>query len=509
MKIFIKNMQFFLMLSILISGFTQCNDRWEEMNTDPNRLTDIPDEYLFTSAVRGAFNDAMGDFQMTFGGQYAHIYISSNYVRDVDKYNGFGTKDYPEYIYEGVYNSSVRNAVEVMKLTSAGEQYENKWRNVQAQIIAIISFSKLSDTFGDIPYSEAGMGKYGITTPKYDTQEDIYSDMVTRLANCIAVLQEPEADENVYASDIDPIYQGDVGNWIRFANSYRLHLAMRARFANPAKYEPIITECLANPLIDDNTQNPTLQTSDSKSGLYNPWWWKWNESQQGVYNLVFGEKIINILNSTNDPRLSFFADKNPDGEYVGLPNGLLDEEYAKWNRKDISIPSEAFFAQDQPIYLITAGQIALLKAEAALFNIGGAADVNGLYRSAITLAMEQWAIDADSINLYLANEPEASLNGNQENMFRQIATQMWIAAVPNAWESWSVIRRTGYPLIAQRTSPELSQGVTNGYMPSRVSYPITKESSINGDNMQEAISRLPGGQDKIDAKVWWDVRNIQ
>ena len=509
MKIFIKNIQFFLILFVLVSGLTQCDKRWEEMNTDPNRLTDIPDEYLFTSAVRGAFNDAMGDLQMTFGGQYAHMYISSNYVRDVDKYNGFGTKDYPEDIFESVYNSSIRNATEVMKLTSVGEQYENKWHNVQAQIIAIVSFSKLTDVFGDIPYTEAGMGKYGLTTPKYDTQEFIYADMVERLANCITVLQEPEADENVYASDIDPIYQGDVSNWIRFANSFRLHLAMRARFADAAKYEAVIAQCLALPLIDDNTQNPSLQTSDSKSGLYNPWWWKWNESTQGVYNLIWAEKIINTLKNTNDPRLSFFADKNPDGEYIGMPNGLEDEEYAKWNRKDISIPSEAFFAEDQPIYLITAAQITLLKAEAALFNIGGASDANGLYQSAITLAMEQWAIDADSINLYLANESEASLSGDQENMFRQISTQMWIAALPNALESWNTIRRTGYPVIAQRIAPEVSQGITNGYMPSRISYPITKERSINGVNMQEAIDRLPSGEDKIDAKVWWDVRDAQ
>ncbi len=74
------------------------------------------------------------------------------------------------------------------ELTSEGEKYENRWHNAQAQIVAIISFSKLTDMFGDVPYSEGGMAKYGIEEPEYDTQEEIYSDMVDRLENCICCI---------------------------------------------------------------------------------------------------------------------------------------------------------------------------------------------------------------------------------------------------------------------------------------------------------------------------------
>ena len=496
-----------LIISAVVSGLTGCTERWEEMNTDPNRLTNLPDEYLFTNAVRGAFNDGSQYYNTTFGGQYSHIFVASNWERDVDKYNGFGTKDYPEYIFEDVYNSSIRNVVEVLKMTSEGGEYENRWHNAQAQIIAVISFSKLTDTFGDVPYSEAGMAKYGVMLPKYDKQEDIYADMVARLENSIAVLEEPEAKDNVYASDVDPIYQADVDKWIRFANSYRFHLAMRARFADPAKYEPIIAQCLSDDLIEENGQNPTLMTSDSKSDLYNPWWWRWNESQEGTYNLVWAEKFINTLKETNDPRLYFYAIKNPAGKYVGLPNGLTDEAYSTWNRKDVSIPSGEFFAKNQPIYMITAAQITLLRAEAALYDIqntGG--DANALYQEAIRLSMEQWDINSDSIDNYLANESEASLGTDTEDNFRKISTQMWITSVPNAFEAWCTIRRTGYPVIPQRTSPFLDPGITDGYMPTRVSYPITKEKTINGENMQVAIDRLPNG-DQIDEKVWWDVHD--
>jgi hypothetical protein len=501
--------RFGLIIILIFSGLTSCTERWEEMNNNPNSLTDLPDEYLFTSAVRGAFNDAMGDIQVNFGGQYAHIYISNNWVREIDKYNGYGTQDYPEMVFNGVYNSSIRNAVEVLHLTSEGEKYENRWHNTQAQIVAIISFSKLTDMFGDVPYSEGGMAKYGIEEPKYDTQEEIYADMVDRLANCISVLEEPGAETNIYASNVDPIYKGDLDKWIRFANSYRFHLAMRARFADPPKYEAIIAECLSLPLIESNDQNPTLETSESKSDLYNPWYWQWQSSQEGVYNLVWADKFISTLSETNDPRLSFFASKNPDEQYVGMPNGLTDEAFSSWNKKNASVPSGSFFAKDQPIYLLTAAQIWLLRAEAALFNLSGATgDANTMYQTAIELAMEQWNIDSDSIAVSLAGEAEANLYGDQENRFRQISTQMWIASVPNAFESWCTIRRTGYPVIPKRTDPQLSPGITDGFLPTRASYPFTKELTINGENLNEAISRLPGGEDKIDTKLWWDARDI-
>ena len=89
-------------------------------------------------------------------------------------------------------------------------------------------------------------------------------------------------------------------------------------------------------------------------------------------------------------------------------------------------------------------------------------------------------------------------------MFRQIATQLWISFVPNTFEGWTTIRRTGYPVIEQRTSDMYSKGVTDGYMPTRLKYPFTVEASVNGVNQQAAIENMGG--DKIDLQLWWDVR---
>ena len=76
--------------------------------------------------------------------------------------------------------------------------------------------------------------------------------------------------------------------------------------------------------------------------------------------------------------------------------------------------------------------------------------------------------------------------------------------MPNCIDSWFSIRRTGYPVIPQRTAENLDQGLTNGYMPTRLNYPSTVERSVNTRNLMDAIERI-GGEDRIDIKVWWDV----
>lgn len=493
-----------LVLFITLSLFSACDDRWEEMNTDPNKLSILPDEYLFTNAVRQTFRDQYERFDIDYGGQYAHIWVGDNWNREVDKYNDIHSQgDIYERIFRGIYNGPIRNIVEVLQMTGPGGDFENPARNAQASILATLNFSRMTDFYGDIPYFQGGMGKYDILKPEYDDQEEIYDDMVSRLREAISVLKS-SSDSEIYSSAEDPLFAGDRDKWIRFANSLRLRLAMHARFADPGKYNNVIDECLGESLIEDNSQNVKLEMQDSDNpDLYNPWNNKIIDYQSGIYTLNLGEKFITTLEDVNDPRLAFFATKTSGDEYLGMPNGLTDTYYAGWSRANSSLATEQFLAKDQPMYLMSASEIYLLRAEAALFGLG-AGDANQLYQTGIALAMEKWSIEDSLVVDFLSNEAEASLNGDQENMFRQIATQLWISFVPNAFEAWTTIRRTGYPVIEQRTSDMYSKGVTDGYLPSRIKYPFTVEKSANGDNQDAAISNMGG--DEIDLTLWWDVR---
>jgi len=118
--------------------------------------------------------------------------------------------------------------------------------------------------------------------------------------------------------------------------------------------------------------------------------------------------------------------------------------------------------------------------------------------------MSLWKIPQDSINRFINEEPEATLFGDEENMLRQIGTQKWLALITNFTESYTEIRRLGYPVIPRRTDPFLDAGVTDGYLPKRFLYP-PEEISLNQKNVEEAIERQ--GPNKITTPVWWDVRD--
>ncbi len=528
---------------MVVPMFQSCQDRLDEMNQNPNALTELPAEYLFTSAVRGTFRTGLQRIQGDFGAQYAHLAVSESWDRSTDTYDiGHLRGDVTQDVFRDIYRDAIRYCSDIAELTAPGGKQENEVQHALNDFVSLLNFAKLTDMFGDVPYSEGGLGKVGVFTPKYDEQKDIYADMIERLNADINVFKSANFELDGFPG-ADPIYNNSKDKWLRFANSFRLRLAMRARFVPETKsfYEGVISESLNQPLIEDNSQNATLEHWDSEDGaLYNPWYNLYRQRHESrIYEFNVSEKFVEWLKETGDPRLEvlvtkatlsdvyikWLTDRNdprleylqdPENYYLGMRNGLIIEErdakadvnfngqfvkVDKWPRKDLSALSLNVLAKDQPLYFMTAAEIWFLRAEAAVVNLSSE-NASELYQNGITRAMELWDIDAGD---YLASSAQGALTGSNEEKLEQIGYQMWIAFVPNYLEAWSNIRRTGYPKIQKRTSPELSKGVTTGELPKRLRYPQTTERNINGVNMQEAIDRMGG--DKIDNAVWWDVRD--
>ncbi len=69
-----------------------------------------------------------------------------------------------------------------------------------------------------------------VYSPKYDTQESIYKDLLKELREAAAQLDD---NKDAYGS-ADILYGGNVAKWRKFANSLRLRLALRVRYVDPA-----------------------------------------------------------------------------------------------------------------------------------------------------------------------------------------------------------------------------------------------------------------------------------
>ncbi|WP_175549962.1 SusD/RagB family nutrient-binding outer membrane lipoprotein [Mariniphaga anaerophila] len=490
-----KNSWFLLILMLFFT--TNCDDKFEEINTNPNSVTSIDNEYLFANSVLETFRgDGQKFLQYPFGSQYAHIYTGGNNALFVDRYFDYFESVEYKYVFEGFFYGSIRLVEEVLRVTQPGGEAENEVRFAMAQVVSMINYARLADSFGSIPYKQGGVGQTGVLYPEYDSVESIYKDMMDRLKEITALLNT--ADPTLGYPGADPLYNNDMKKWARFANSFRLRLATRARFADPDYTKKVITECLAHDLIEDNDQNAVNKNQDSdieefSNPVYSHYgYWKWNMS----------ELLVNFLKSNNDPRLPLFVKPNSNGEFVGLPNGLSDEYLLNWNSDNISAPTDLLVGKAAPTYLMAAAEIWFLRAEAALFNLVPG-DADELYKTGIRKSFEQWGVPPNQIVAYLTEAENATLKGSQEEMLEQISTQMWISFMSNPVEAWSNIRRTGYPRIQKRTAPEFSLGDTNGLLPTRLKYP-TSEININNQNYLKAVAEQ--GADNISTPIWWDVQ---
>ncbi len=498
-KIFYKMFRRSLLFTVILLtvGISSCNESLIDMNENPLALSELPDEYLFTTGVRQIMRGDIGDYDLRFNSQYAHIYVTNSEMRASDSYKDFHTQDIYRFMFENNYINSLRNINEVVSLTAEGK-YENPVRNAIARITASVEFARMTDLWGDIPYFEGAKGLDNILYPKYDRQEEIYKDIISQLKNAIGVLEK--ADPSMGYAGADPVYDNNLGKWAKFANSFRLRLAMRIRFADPAYSAGIITECMAHPFIEWNNENFGLKFQESEnSELYNPWY-----DIRKHQDWKMSDKFVEWLKATNDPRLEILVDTTKAGEYKGYLNGINDQATSQYQWTDFSAPKPILYSKSQPRNMMTASEVWFLRAEAALFNLAPG-NANELYQTGIRRNLEFWNVQPAKIDNYLNTQPEAALNGTTENKFRQIATQMWIAFVPDFTEAYSNIRRTGYPVIPQRTDSEtFSLGVTNGILPKRFKY-SSSEYRTNKANVDIAVENQ--GPDLIDTPVWWDVRD--
>jgi hypothetical protein len=147
-----------------------------------------------------------------------------------DKY--LACESYTAAFWGRRYDNPVRNLTDLITSTADDPQQIN--RNLMARGARVLLFHRLTDLYGDVPYSEAGKGyTESILQPKYDAQEAIYEDMVDELK---AVRDSLDPAKPTYG-DGDLFFGGDVQQWRRFANSLMLRIALRHVKAAPSKAE--------------------------------------------------------------------------------------------------------------------------------------------------------------------------------------------------------------------------------------------------------------------------------
>ncbi len=517
-------------LSLLISS--GCRTDLASVNEDPNAISEstMDYKYLLTAAEMYA---AGTDYE---GWRNSMIYCSTmiqHLASNEDYWNG------DKYTYSAGYNSAywdrqfpngIRDIIEVIAHYKDKSEYVNAY-NI-ARIVKVISFQRMTDLYGDVPYSEAGSGYMtGTLYPKYDKQQEIYADMLNELNEAAQAL-------NVNASNTlgsaDLIYKGDVTLWKKYAYSEMLRLAMRMSKVNATDAEKWVKVAVAGGLISSNDENALIQHNTTVNNACN------GNARILVWDdpnaTRLSKTLVDMLKNTSDPRLKYMATvaTNPGAQWstsnydygdttyskqIGMPNGYdvlgsttdisnasnwpgTKGVYTNVDRNKYSIVNRYTFARmDAPTFMHTYAENQLLLAEAA-YRGWVTGEPETYYNEGVKAAMEQLTqtganpgVSSTQVSAYLAKNPY-----NSATALQQINTQYWLATFMDEYEAWCNWRRSGYP---QLTPVNYFGNVTNGTIPRRFTYP-TSEATSNTKNYDEAVSRLSNG-DVMTSRVWWDV----
>ncbi len=495
-------MKRFIYILSLVLVLGACDEGFEELNVDPTKPVQVNVGNKLTAAQLFASSERYDNWRANLIYQSTmmqHIATTAGYW-DGDKYTW--NRGYASSLMDRYYGNAVKTLEDMLvQLDEEGAADEMK---AITRIMRVFVFSRLTDLYGDVPYSEAGKAVLeGILTPKYDAQSEIYADMLNELSEAAAALGTGTSG----FGDADIIYQGDQAKWQRLAYSLMLRLGLRLIKVDPAGAQSWATQAISGGVMESNADIFFVPHTVGPEGV--------NQNGNGEVFQVDGnprlsKTFVDWMQAGNDPRLPVLGARRGDGstnpaDLIGFPNGLdaqlLMDMTGEENTDAYAEPNRSIITGlDAPMFFQTYAEVQFMLAEANVrWGLGGDAETH--YNAGVRAAMEMLAMYGDGgiiasadIDTYLTNNPY-----DAGNALEQISTQYWAATFLNEYESFSNWRRTGFPVLVPVNYPG---NVTNGTIPRRMSYSESEQVN-NAANYNEAISRQ--GPDELTTRVWWDV----
>ena len=399
----------------------------------------------------------------------------------------------------------------------------------------------ITDVYGDVPYFQAGMmpvqpGNIETNLP-YDSQKDIYTDMLVSLEKANTLF----AEASNFSSVLDNTYGGDVKSWRRLGNTLYLRLLMRISLKTLEESNGMVDlgeeygildvkakiAEIYDGYVNNNGNYPIFRSVDDRalvhynslvSAYYTPFYNTTNTLfKQIAACQTLVDKMVTINTSGKtviDPRYYYYFDSVnglPVQKYPAYIDNYIEElkkqnkEVGRYAHGSSSLggnlknaSSYSFMNYSEPLFIF---------AEACCrgWIQGGIAVTKELYLSACEASMVEWnpedinpdrvAKRPDYIQYIAEGFPETL---TKEEQLEIIMTQKWIASFWYGVETWSDYRRTGYPIL--RTDGEAA--INNKILCTRMRYPYT-EPYQNGKCYQEAVNGWLGGSDDMLTDVWF------
>ncbi|MBK1895486.1 SusD/RagB family nutrient-binding outer membrane lipoprotein [Chryseobacterium paridis] len=479
-----------LLLNILlISGIglipVSCSRSLDEVNIDESRISDpvaakllVPIQYNMASVNYMRANDFTFDIMQVSldfpneGNSLSRYYLTEN-------------------TGAGFWNNSYKWLKQVKDLKEAAIVEKDQNYQAIAMVLNAWIYSNLTDTYGDIPFTEASRLDDGISQPKFDKQKDIYVRLLDDLkaANALFITNKPLTGNDLfYKAESDA---NGIINWKKFCNSLSLRLLTRILKKNGEvnvhqRIQEIVNDPATYPLFQNNNETAKLNIT-GVSPLLPPI----ARPQDFTTGRAASEFFVEALKANNDPRLAMFFGQAKDIAsqqnigYKGAPSGyaygtIFSYQPSNMNQNLAKAPLN--------ILIYPYAELQFILSELANKGIiqGNA---QTFYENGVKAAIEQWGAVVPAN--YFAN-PNVAYNGNID----RIMLQKYIALFFVDQQQWFEKRRTGFPVL-----PNNGGLLNNGNLPQRLMYPPNPK-VLNTANYQAAVQQMGG--DNINIKTWWN-----
>lgn len=480
----IKHISIALLLSAMV-GLQGCTKNFDEINTDPNKVENVTPSALITPTVYGMstyFTVRSNDFTWE---------IMQTGLANPSAANGVHRYYFTETSGDGTWNTCYRYLRNIREMESAAATSgQDVYKAVAITLKAYIA-GLLTDSFGDVPMSEALRAEEHISQPKFDKQEQIYADMIAALETANTLY----AGEDVMNGS-DLLYNNKKELWRKFNNSLllRYYLRQSKRIPAAAKIKTILDNPAQYPIFTSNEDAAIVKITGQS-----PYDYAWGRRQDYVNFTAMAEFFVDNLNALNDPRRPFIMteatemvnNKPVKIGYKGIPAGHSGDLSAyKFSPStpngDLMYPEVVGTAIKE--ILMPYSEVEFIKAEVYL-SLGMDTEAQTAYEKGVRASIEQYGgqVPAD----YFANEA-AKYNGTLE----RIMLQKYLGLFMVDYQQWFEYRRTGYPKL-----PKTPYMFYNGVMPTRFMYK-NEVRRFNPDNYAKAVEQMGG--DDFHTKVWWE-----
>lgn len=516
---------------VLLAGFTGC-ENWLDINQDPNNLTNSTKELVLTGAQKQfAERQQMGNssgYAALFGawiGYYGHSGGWSGW-NNVKSYNMTSSD------YNGDFNDPYRAELKSLNYVKDVAEEEGSFAYIAiSKILTAVTYQRLVDNYGDIPYTEAVGGFDGEVTPVYDDAQEIYDDLVMQIDSAIMYLNMAKENSQTIDATTDIIGGGDIDYWKQIANTFKLRILIRQSVARDSYVASNMSFDDAGFVTSSVTANPGY--IDNTTDKMNPFYESFGKNTSGDLtsaNQQYGLNIFlsTLYKSTSDPRLELCWEPGVDTEDYShaLQLGQNGDPLDHWSNGSVRMgPGLYGGTTNGDVMVLSIMETNFLIAEALargydLSSAGVSATAQEAWEDGILESMLYYGsrkgLESDSIQTLYDFYMEG-LSGpsawDSADPVKSIIYQKYVAMLGvNHYETFADYRRTGYPEPGNPSDIETSMisyyfNIVRAQVPVRMLYP-QRELDINAENVNAAIDKTGinyGSEFIMDARIFWDV----